>query len=116
VVYGVPLNPHLDATAIGILALLDNSVNTGRESAARWLLAQLPIANSVFSLAWAVLAAAALARRNLAGTTEVMEAATRLARLSLESGSKLDSSTIALAALALGAVERESCFEVQRWT
>lgn len=115
-VYGVTLNPHLDATAIAILALLDNPVSTARERAVRWLLAQLPGANSVFSLSWAVLAAAALARRNLAGTTEVLEAAARLERLSFGSLSNLDSTMLALATLALAAVETESCFEVPRWT
>ena len=56
VVFGVALEPHIDATAIALLALHHYPAAAAIEQSLRWLGAHAVICPSPFSIAWAVLA------------------------------------------------------------
>jgi hypothetical protein len=55
VVYGFPLQPHVEATAIALLALQDERRNEVVEKSLRWLRQQTTTAQSASSLAWTIL-------------------------------------------------------------
>lgn len=54
-VYGFPLRPHVEATAIALLALQDEGRNELIEKSLRWLRQQATNVESPSSLAWAIL-------------------------------------------------------------
>jgi hypothetical protein len=56
VVYGVPLAPHLDATAIALLALGGEQRNDPIASALDWLWRTAATCSAPWSLAWSILA------------------------------------------------------------
>ena len=100
VVYGVPLRPHIDATAIALAALrFHHNLPIVRDSLT-WTLNRIDCP-SAYSLAWVILAAAAYAdvRSDVSPTLDM--ARDRLAALVDDPGAIQDTSTIALAALAL---------------
>jgi hypothetical protein len=93
VVYGVPLAPHPDDTAIALLALSDRTQDPVVQSGVLWLERTAPTLTAPWSLAWAVLALAAHRRPVVALLTT---------RLALTDVSRIeDSSTLALVCLAL---------------
>jgi hypothetical protein len=111
VVYGVPLRPHIDATAIALAALRLHYQHTIVRNSLTWILdcIQCP---SAYSLAWLILAVARY--RDL--RSDVMPALTaardRLIELVDNPQGIQDTSTIALAALALGVGSTGNPFEV----
>ena len=62
VVYGVPLAPHLDATAIALLALGGEQSNGAIASGLDWLQRRAETCSAPWSLAWAILALDAYGR------------------------------------------------------
>lgn len=56
---GVPYSPHIDATAIALLALAGHEKEPGVQSSLAWLVKRLPGCPSPYSLAWGILALAA---------------------------------------------------------
>src|SRR6202142_4084776 len=55
VVYGVPLRPHVEATAIALLALQDEQRTEMIQKSLSWLRQNAAIVDSVSSLAWCIL-------------------------------------------------------------
>jgi hypothetical protein len=55
VVYGFPLRPHVEATAIALLALQDEGRNEVVEKSLRWLKQKATTVESPSSLAWTIL-------------------------------------------------------------
>jgi hypothetical protein len=55
VVYGVPLRPHVEATAIALLALQDERRTETIQRSLAWLKQQATVINSRSSLAWCIL-------------------------------------------------------------
>src|SRR5258707_13863646 len=55
VVYGVTLRPHVEATAIALLALQDEQRTEGIQKSLSWLRQNAAIVDSVSSLAWCIL-------------------------------------------------------------
>ena len=112
VVYGVPLRPHVDATALALAALrAHHNLPIVRDSLT-WILNRIDCA-SPYSLAWVILAAAAYkeTRSDVAPALDV--ARDRLAALVDDPQKLQDTSTIALAALALAPETAINPFEVK---
>jgi squalene cyclase len=55
IVYGVPLRPHVEATAIALLALQDERRSPMIEKSLEWLILSAPNIEAVSSLAWCIL-------------------------------------------------------------
>jgi len=114
VVFGVALQPHIDATAIALLALLHYPAAAAIESSLRWLGARAVQCPSPFSIPWAVLAMDVY--RDLIPDTKarVMAATERLIQL-LDTGTGVgETCTQALAALAIeAAAGGENVFAVK---
>jgi hypothetical protein len=112
VVYGVPLRPHIDATALALAALrFHYHVPTVRNSL-NWMLNRIDCP-SVYSLAWVILAAAAYkdVRSDVSSVLDM--ARDRLATMVEDPRAVEDTSTVALAALALGPEDTNNPFEVE---
>jgi hypothetical protein len=111
VVYGVPLRPHIDATAIALAALRLHYQNPIVRDSLTWLLAHVDCP-SAYSLAWLILAVAGYrdVREDVIPT--LTAARDRLAALIEDPMSIQDASTLALAALALGEDSDANPFEV----
>lgn len=62
-VYGAPLSPHVDDSAIALLALSKRKENAVVQNGGRWLEKSIQGVRSPWSLAWAVLTLAAHGRR-----------------------------------------------------
>lgn len=114
VVFGVPLEPHIDATAIALLALRHYPALAAIEQCLRWLGPRVVQCPSPFSLAWAVLAMDVYRGLIPDMKTRVMAATERLIQL-LDSGIGVgETCTQALAALAIeAAVGGENVFAVK---
>jgi len=110
-VYGVPLRPHIDATAIALAALRPQYQQPIVRSSLTWLLGcvQCP---SAYSLAWLILAASTYEEVRSGITPTLAAARDRLAALVDDPQGIQDTSTVALAALALGAGPSNNPFEV----
>jgi len=113
VVYGVPLCPHIDATANALAALRPHHQNPIVRDSLTWLLARVD-GPSAYSLAWLIL--------GIAGYQDVRDdviptltaACDRLAALVEDPRGIRDTSTIALAALAVGVNYNDNPFEVSK--
>jgi hypothetical protein len=55
VVYGGPLRPHVEATAIALLALQDEHRTVTIDKSSEWLKLRAPSIDAVTSLAWCIL-------------------------------------------------------------
>ena len=100
VVYGVPLRPHIDATAMALAALrFHHRVPIVRDSLT-WILNRIDCP-SAYSLAWVILSSAAYKDVRPDVSPALDMARDRLAALVADPGAIQDTSTIALAALAL---------------
>ena len=107
VVYGVPLRPHVEATAIALLALLDERRSELIERSMAWLKKEVARVDSVSSLAWSVL--------SLFVYQEAVEALkNRLATIMRDGHDIRNSATLATAILALKCGEMIHPFEVLR--
>lgn len=93
VVYGVPLAPHADDTAIALLALSDRTQDPVVQSSVLWLERTAPTLTAPWSLAWAALALAAHGRPVVALLTTLLAPA--------DVSIIEDSCTVALVCLAL---------------
>jgi hypothetical protein len=100
VVYGVPLRPHADATAIALAALrFHHDLPIVRDSLT-WTLNRIDCP-SAYSLAWVILSAATYRDLRSDVSPALDMARDRLAELVDDPRAILETSTIALAALAL---------------
>ena len=113
VAFGVPYTPYVDAFSIALLALqgyADDGVNLSFS----WLVAHLPVCPSPYSLAWGILALMAHPRQLVDLSDALPRATERLLEQLEKNRGALDTSTLAICALALEAVESGNPFEVQR--
>jgi hypothetical protein len=111
VVYGVPLRPHIDATALALAALRFHYHLPIVHSSLTWMLNRIDCP-SAYSLAWVILSAAAYRDVRSDVLPALAIARDRLATLVENPSAVEDTSTIALAALALGLETGTNPFEV----
>jgi len=111
-VYGVPSRPHIDATALALAALRFRHRLPIVRDALTWMLDRIECP-SAYSLAWMILAAAAYQDVRADALPAIDIARNRLAALVEDPRAVEDTSTIALAALALGLDGANSPFEVK---
>ena len=111
VVYGVPLRPHIDATALALAALRFHYHLPIVHSSLTWMLSRIDCP-SAYSLAWVILAAAAYRDVRSDVLPALAIARDRLAVLVEDPSAVEDTSTIALAALALGLETGTNPFKV----
>jgi hypothetical protein len=111
VVYGAPLRPHVDATALALAALRFHYHLPTVNSALTWMLNRTDCP-SAYSLAWVILAAVAYKKVRSDVSPALDIARDRLAVLVEDPSAIEDTSTIALAALALGPDSAINPFEV----
>ena len=104
VVYGIPLGRHLDATAVGLLALGGEQRNDAIASALDWLWRAAATCTAPWSLAWSILALDAYGR-------PVGTLVDRLCALS-DQGLLADSATLAAVILALDCRVQGNVFKV----
>jgi hypothetical protein len=93
VVYGVPLAPHPDDTAIALLALTSQAREPAAQKSVEWLEQAAPKLASPWSLAWAILGLAAHGR-SVAPLVDTLKGLPELDQIE-------DTSTLALVLLAL---------------
>jgi hypothetical protein len=110
VVYGVPLRPHVDATALALAALRFHYDLSIVRSSLTWMLERTDCP-SAYSLAWLILSAVSYRDLRSDVSQAVGVARDRLAALVEDPRGVEDTSTIALAAIALGP-EDTNPFEV----
>jgi hypothetical protein len=111
VVYGVPLRPHIDTTAVALAALRQHYHLPIVRNSLRWLLTNSECP-SAYSLAWLILAADVYKGVGTDVTPAINSARGRLAAVVEDPRAIEDTSTIALAALALGLDPISNPFEV----
>ena len=104
VVYGVPLAPHLDATAIALLALGGEQSNGAIASGLDWLERRTGTCSAPWSLAWSILALDAYGRP-VAGLVDRLCALRDPALLA-------DSATLAAVILAVDCLVEGNVFKV----
>jgi len=104
VVYGVPLAPHLDATAVALLALGGEQSNGAIASGLDWLERRAGTCSAPWSLAWSILALDAYGR-------PVEGLLARLCTLS-DKGFLADSATLAASVLAIDCLVQGNVFKV----
>ncbi len=104
IVYGVPLAPHVDATAIGLLALDGEQRNDAIASALDWLWRTAATCSAPWSLAWSILALDAYGR----------PVGSLVDRLCTLRGANLlpDSATLAAVILAIDCLGQGNVFKV----
>jgi hypothetical protein len=112
VVYGTPLRPHVDTTALALLALRPLYHLPIVRNSLKWLLgnAECP---SAYSLAWMILAADVYKDVGINVVPAINSARDRLAALVEDPRTIEDTATLALAALALGLDAISDPFEVE---
>jgi len=103
-VYGAPLSPHVDDTAVALLALSERKQHPLIQSGVLWLEGTIQDLRSPWSMAWAVLALAAHGR-------PIEFLLTRLRSLP-DLAAIEDTSTVAAVSLALGCHDTLSAFGV----
>ena len=104
IVYGCPMAPHVDDTAIALLALSDQGQHPVVQSAVQYLESVAPTLAAPWSLAWSILALAAH-RRPIASLHDSLSALSDLS-------STEDTGTLALVCLALDYSRALSAFGV----
>ena len=113
VAFGVALAPHIDATAIALLALTGHEEEQGVQRSLHWLVNRLAGCPSPYSLAWGVLAIAAYRGISPEVRESLRDRAEELMRLTEDAASVEDSCTLAVSALALEAIDGDNVFEVR---
>jgi hypothetical protein len=113
-VFGVPLSPHADATAIALLALRGVAHQSEQiDRALDRLVERNPAGAGPLSLAWTIIALHAY-RDHRAVTGEIESRFPELERI-LQSPSRIsDNTTLAVAALACDAIYTKNFFEVKQ--
>jgi len=104
VVYGEPLSPHLDTTAVALLALRDDPTNGFVTASLDWLQQRAQSCFAPWSLAWAILALDAYGR-----LTHPLHA--RLVQTS-DPGEIKDNATLAVVCMALDCAHGRNIFKV----
>jgi hypothetical protein len=112
VVYGVPLRPHVDTTALALLALRPLYRLPIVRNSLRWLLSNSECL-SAYSLAWMILAVDSYKDVGIDVLPAINSARNNLTSLVEDPRTIEDTSTIALAALALGLDPISNPFEVE---
>jgi hypothetical protein len=112
-VYGIPLRPQIDATAIALAALRPHYQQPIIRNSLAWLLSCVECP-SPYSLAWLILAVSTYREVRSDITPALAAARDRLAALVDDPQGIQDTSTVALAALALGVGPANNPFEVNR--
>jgi hypothetical protein len=112
VVYGVLLRPHIDATALALAALRFHYHLPIVRNSLTWMLNRIDCP-SAYSLAWVILAAAAYKDVRSDVSPALDMARDHLAALVEDPRAVEDTSTVALAALALGPENTNNPFEVR---
>lgn len=113
VAFGVPLAPHLDATALALLALKGQEHHPSFQISLQWLVNHLAGSPSAYSMAWGTLAIAAYrevspkARESLYGRAE------DLIHLTKQAAEVADNGTLAVCVLALEAIAGDNVFQVK---
>ena len=107
VVYGVPLRPHVEATAIALLALQDERRTETIQRSLAWLKQQATVINSGSSLAWCILTL-------FVYQESVEPLKNRLATIMGDGRDVRNNATLATALLALKCGEMIHPFEVLR--
>ena len=102
VVLGSPLKPHIDPTAISLLALTESATHATTRRALSWLQRSLEGCSSPYSLAWAALA---LAAHETAAFGPCIE---RLSKALLARTKLLNTETLSVAAIAFGIKDGDS--------
>ena len=110
-VYGVPLRPHIDATAIALAALRPHYHQLIVGNSLTWLLDCIQC-RSAHSLAWLILSVSPYRDVRSDITPALAAARDRLGALVDDPQGIQDTSTVALAALALGVGPANNPFEV----
>jgi hypothetical protein len=113
VVFGVPMAPYIDATAIALLALKPHGTGEGVQRSLRWLVNRLPRCPSPYSLAWGLVAMAAHRDVGPKVIEGLWSGAEQLMRLIEDVATFDDNSTLAVSALALEAIQGQNVFEVR---
>jgi hypothetical protein len=113
VAFGVALAPHIDATAVALLALTRHEEEPGVQRSLHWLVNRLAGCPSPYSLAWGVLASAAYRRSSPEASERLRGTAEELVRLTKDATNIEDNCTLAVSALALEAIDGNSVFEVR---
>jgi len=113
VVFGVPLAPHMDATAIALLALKPHGTVEGVQKSLRWLVNRVPRCPSPYSMAWGLLAMAACRDAGPKVSEGLWSGAEQLMRLIVDVATFDDNSTLAVTALALEAIQGQNVFELR---
>jgi hypothetical protein len=106
-VYGVPLGPHVEATAIALLALQDEPRDEVIERSLQWLRRQAPTVESISSLAWCILSL-------FVYQEPIHELKNRLAVMVKDGAEVRNNATLATALLALRCGEMIHPFMVLR--
>ena len=112
VAFGVPYSPYIDATSIALLALQAYEYE-GVNLSFSWLVARLPACPSPYSLAWGILALMAYPGKGPNFSDALLRATDALIARLEKSRGPLDTSTLAICALALEAVEGKNAFTVR---
>jgi hypothetical protein len=107
VVYGFPLRPHVEATAIALLALQDERRNEVVEKSLRWLRQQATTIESPSSLAWTILSL-------FTYQESIQQLQDRLSRMIGEQAEIQNNATLAAVVLALRCGEMIHPFLVLR--
>jgi hypothetical protein len=107
VVYGVPLRPHVEATAIALLALQDEPRGEVIERSLQWLRRQAPTVESASSMAWCILSL-------FVYQEPIQELKNRLAAMVKDGAEVRNNATLATALLALRCGEMIHPFMVLR--
>jgi len=105
VVYGVPLAPHPDATAIALVALVTQTLNPTVQQSLDWLEHAVLTRSAPWSLAWALIALQSHQR-------SIREPHSRLLQ-SIEESRIEDAATLAVVALALKSANGQDIFGVR---
>ena len=104
VVYDAPMTPHIDATAIALLALRSEPRNRLIDRSLRWLEHQAVLCPSAWSLAWSILA--------LDAYGEPVASLQQRQATAVQPHQTCDTATLAIVALALGCTASGNPFEV----
>lgn len=101
VVLGSPLKPHIDPTAIALLALTDRATHQTTRHALSWLRANVRQCSAPYSLAWASLA---FTEHELEAFASCID---RLHQAIMSRATPVNIETLSVAAIALGIAEGE---------
>lgn len=110
IAFGVALTPYIDATAIGLLALQQHE-HVGVSASLSRLITGLTECSSPYSIAWGILALT-LHRSKIGVGCSIQQAAARLISAVKDHRRALDTSTLAICALGLEALNGDNVFAV----